>query len=166
MGRPSVPPMNVVEIGPARPQRQRLMKRIAFVFALGTASLCFAGIFDKSPPIGPPFKVHGRLSVYCGTPSCRIWIVGTKRILGLDQTDTPEIALMPPELQALLTTENLIFGDFTVVPLTKDEAGVMRIVRVVAAENLVITDGQLQFVRRVSGKITEEPVAPEATRLP
>ena len=110
--------------------------------------------------MGPPFKVHGRLSVYCGTPSCRIWVVGTTRILGLAETGPTETALMPPELQALLTTENMIFGDFTVVPLTKDKAGVMRIVRVVAAENLVITDGQLRFVRRVPGKIGEQPNPP------
>ena len=64
---------------------------------------------------------------------------------------------MPSKLSALLTTQNVIFDDFTVVPLTEDKKGVMRIVRVVAAENFEITDGQLQFIRRVQEQIKEEP---------
>lgn len=104
---------------------------------------------------GPAFKVHGRLSVYNGTPSCRIWIVGTKRILGIAESSPPEVAFMPVGLRQILTDEHLIFADFTVVPLTKDEPGVMRRVRVAAAENIVITDGQLRFLRRVPGKIEE-----------
>lgn len=103
----------------------------------------------------PSFKVHGRLSVYNGNPSCRIWIVGTKRILGVAESAPPEVSFMPERLRQILTTENLIFADFTVVPLTKDEAGVMRMVRVIAAENIVVADGQLRFIRRVPERIEQ-----------
>ena len=65
---------------------------------------------------------------------------------------------MPSKLSALLTPGSLIFGDFTVVPLTEDEEGVMRIVRVIAAENLVITDGNLEVISRVKEKIQGEPI--------
>ncbi len=101
---------------------------------------------------GPAFKVHGRLSVYNGNPGCRIWIVGTKRILGVEP---PEVSFMPGQLRQILTADNLIFADFTVVPLATDEPGVMRMVRVTAAENIVVTDGQLKFLRRVPEKIEE-----------
>jgi hypothetical protein len=106
-------------------------------------------------PAGPAFKVHGRLAVYNGTPGCRIWVVGTKRILGVAESEAPEVALMPAPLRQILSTDNLIFADFTVVPLTKDEPGVMRRVRVTAAENIVVTNGALDVLRRLPGKIEE-----------
>jgi hypothetical protein len=41
--------------------------------------------------------VHGRL-MYCnGNPSCRIWIVGTKRLLGMQESGE-EVADMPKAL--------------------------------------------------------------------
>jgi hypothetical protein len=55
----------------------------------------------------------------------------------------------------------LVFGDFTVVPLTKDEPGVMRMVRVIRAEHLVITDGNLQVIQRI-----ETPIAQKASQAP
>lgn len=67
---------------------------------------------------------------------------------------------MPSKLSTLLTTGNLIFGDFTVLPLTKDEEGVMRMERVIAAENLVITDGNLEVIGRIEEKIQGEPIQP------
>ena len=146
-----------------------MMKVIMLIFALAVGGICFAGESSTNLPTGLAIKVHGRLCVYCGTPSCRIWVAGTKRILGVAETDPSETALMPSKLSALLTTQNVIFGDFTAVPLTKDEEGVMRIVKVVAAENLVITDGQLQFIRRVQGKIGEElnqPLQPTRAFVP
>ena len=110
---------------------------------------------SEKVPVAPSFKIHGRLSVYNGNPGCRIWIVGTKRILGVAESDPPEVSFMPEGLRQILATDNLIFADFTVVPLTKDEPGVMRMVKVTAAQNVVITDGQLKFLRRVPGRIEE-----------
>lgn len=138
------------------------MKAVAFFLAvtLALATSGFAGESTKNPATGPAFKVHGRLSVYNGTPSCRIWVIGTTRILGIAERDPSETSLMPEALRNLVTTNEFFFGDFTVVPLTPDEPGVMRMVRVVAAENLVVTDGRLQFLQRVPGKIEDEPAAP------
>ena len=133
------------------------MKTLALILAVAITSVGFAGISSKNPATGPTFKVHGRLSVYCGNPSCRIWIVGTKRILGVAESDPPEAVLMPAKLRELFAPERLIFGDFTVLPLTKDEAGVMRMVRVISAENIVIADDRLQFIRRVVEDVADEP---------
>ena len=37
--------------------------------------------------IGDCFEIHGRLSLYNGTPSVRLWPVGTKRLLGVRESD-------------------------------------------------------------------------------
>src|SRR5262245_48301115 len=37
----------------------------------------------RSDVAGKCFTVHGRLSVYNGTPSIRLWPIGTKRLLGI-----------------------------------------------------------------------------------
>ena len=55
--------------------------------------------------------VHGRLTYYNGTPSCRIWIVGTKRLLGVRQSGD-EVAYMPKGLRDLMSWDTDIFADF------------------------------------------------------
>ncbi len=87
----------------------------------------------ESKVVGPAFKVRGRLSAWNGNPTFRIWIVGTKRMLGIrDGTE------LPKELQALLGSfETEVMGDFVVCPLTRHKNGVMQIVCISSASNLV-----------------------------
>jgi hypothetical protein len=108
----------------------------------------------RSEPVGKPFLVHGRLSVYNGNPSCRIWIVGTKRILGIREVE--EKGLLPAELQQILMEnidDRLIYADFLVSPLTEYREGVMQIVKVESAENIIVTDSHGHFLRKVSGTV-------------
>jgi len=96
----------------------------------------------KEHPIlsGPCFKVHGRMSLYNGTPSIRIWPTGTKRILGVSEGEyyNEEYKYLPDKLEDKLNWENAIFADFTVCPFTEDKPGVMRLVCVESAENIKI----------------------------
>lgn len=99
-----------------------------------------------------PFKVHGRLSASNGNPLYRIWIVGTKRILGVPGGDL-EPAEMPKELEQIFhslveegrdPTSIGIYADFKVTPLTEYNQGYMQYVRINSVENLVIyCDGKL-----------------------
>ena len=83
--------------------------------------------------VGPAFKVRGRLSAWNGNPTFRIWVVGTKRMLGIRQGTE-----MPNDLQALLGSfETEVTGDFVVFPLTRQKEGVMQIVCVSKASNLL-----------------------------
>ncbi|MBL9201735.1 MAG: hypothetical protein JNL39_14590 [Opitutaceae bacterium] len=94
------------------------------------------------------------MSLYNGPPGFRIWVIGTKRILGI--TESPlENPLMPEKLLELARAGNLVFGDFTVVPITKDEVGVMRRVRLVRAERVVVTDTNLAVIRRIDTPIID-----------
>jgi hypothetical protein len=83
--------------------------------------------------------VHGRLTYYNGNPSSRIWIVGTKRLLGIRESGD-EVANMPKALRDLMSWDREIFADFVVEPLTPYKRGVMQMVRVVSASKIVVTE--------------------------
>ncbi len=84
---------------------------------------------------GEPFVVRGRLSLSNGNPSVRIWIVGTKRILGVRGDEKPDL---PTPLPKMLKWDVDIFGDFTVCPMTKYRPGHMQMVCIKSADNLVV----------------------------
>ena len=88
--------------------------------------------------VGPCFTVHGRLSLYNGTPSARIWKVGTNRILGVTESRcvAPDCPQMPDKLRKMLSWDRGIFGDFLVCPFTKEMPGHMQSVCVESAKHL------------------------------
>jgi hypothetical protein len=79
---------------------------------------------------------HGRLSLWNGTPSIRIWIVGTHRILGVGGNG--DKYFLPKALLDMMAWGKDIYGDFYVTPLTKYKKGAMQMVRIDDARNLVI----------------------------
>ncbi len=70
------------------------------------------------------FQVHGRLSNWNGNPTRRIWIIGTKRMLGLrDGTELP-VALQ----KSLRDFDHEVDGDFEFCPFTSPKkSGVMQV---------------------------------------
>jgi len=78
--------------------------------------------------VGPCFKVHGRVVVGNGTPSMRMWVIGTSANWGswdlrraFEKNDFPSV-----------------YGYFEVCPFTKRKAGEMQNVCVESAEHLVV----------------------------
>src|SRR5215470_15097020 len=67
--------------------------------------------------VGECFKIHGRLSVYNGTPSFRIWRIGTSRMLGVSDSHSG-VSQLPADLESKLDWGVEIFGDFEVCPFT------------------------------------------------
>jgi hypothetical protein len=133
---------------------KRMLFIIYFLFSVPldvTAVRCFENAKEAA---SESVRVHGRLSVYNGNPSCRIWIVGTKRILGIHEFE--EECPIPAELHKILgedVNNRLIFADFVVRPLTERKDGVMQMVRFESAENIVVTTGDRQFLRTIDGLI-------------
>ena len=79
------------------------------------------------------FTLHGRLSLWNGSPSLRIWRIGTGRILGVRTETTPE------NVSALFGDDPFatnIYGDFDVCPFTKEKAGEMQMVCIESASHL------------------------------
>jgi hypothetical protein len=76
------------------------------------------------------FKVHGRLSAWNGSPTMRIWRVGTHRMLGT--RDDP----LPVNLAKQMDWGVEAWGDFEVCPFTKERPGVMQTVCIESADHL------------------------------
>ncbi len=86
--------------------------------------------------------VHGRMSLANGTPSVRIWVIGSHRMLGVIQQDEAFTDL-PANIRQLWSAHgddamwsSDLFGDFRVCPLRADRPGHMQPVRLEAASNL------------------------------
>jgi hypothetical protein len=96
--------------------------------------------------VGQCFTVHGRLTACTGVPNARIWIVGTKRILGVADAkgDVAATPLLPGSLEDEMFSgapcSKAAFGDYTVCPLTRSRPGVMQRVCVDGAARLRITE--------------------------
>lgn len=88
---------------------------------------------------GTSFVVHGRLSLYNGSPSARIWQIGTHRVLGISdgRFHREGFANLPPELKSRLDFQTDLYGDFRVYPFTRAKQGVMQFICVEAAKKVV-----------------------------
>jgi hypothetical protein len=78
--------------------------------------------------------VHGRMTLANGTPSVRIWVIGSQRVLGVVQQDE-SFNDLPANIRQLWAAHgddamwsSYLFGDFTVCPVTKSEPGHMQLV--------------------------------------
>jgi hypothetical protein len=85
---------------------------------------------------GPCYKVKGKMFFANGSPSVRIWPIGTKRILGISEQKyyQDDYANIPDDLVNKLSWEKPIYADFTVCPFTKDKPSIMRLVCVESAK--------------------------------
>lgn len=95
------------------------------------------------------YWAHGRLSLYNGTPSLRLWKVGTNRILGiysgpgagpfddgLPGDDDADVEL-PAILMRHDFTKQSVYGDFEVCPLAPEIEGHMQPACIESAKKLV-----------------------------
>jgi len=87
---------------------------------------------------GPPFTVHGALRFYNGSPSFRIWSIGTGRILGISEGRffLEGYRNLPKWLEDQARPDSQVFADFVVFPFERDKPGVMRLVCVDTAYNV------------------------------
>ena len=97
--------------------------------------------------VGKCFNVHGRLSVYNGTPSIRLWPIGTKRLLGIidptDVSNAPGSTILPLDIKSKLDWNKDVFGDFVVCPLAVSKPGRMQTVCIESGKNLTIHEHKL-----------------------
>jgi hypothetical protein len=84
------------------------------------------------------------MSLWNGTPSVRIWVVGTKRMLGVVQQDETFDDL-PENIRRAWAVHgdtamwrSDLFGDFRVCPVTANRPGRMQMVIVKGATRLLV----------------------------
>lgn len=117
-----------------------LITSIALAFSTGALAgdIDFTKGCKTNPSLtGPCFKVHARLSVYNGTPSLRLWPIGTKRLLGVVNDEDDNI--LPKDITwAELNDGKSVYGDFEVCPFEDEKAGEMRAVCIESFLNYVV----------------------------
>lgn len=118
--------------------------RISVVFFSLLIGTCTATAVANAKPRAWPCRwIHGRMTYGNGTPATRIWPAGTHRMLGVvsrqhpvpDDRFSPDL---PSNAARMLTpTNDTIWGDFFVCPITAEQAGWMRMVTVESAKRLL-----------------------------
>ena len=97
--------------------------------------------------VGRCFTVHGRLSVYNGTPSIRLWPLGSKRLLGIldpnDVSSAPGPTVLPEEIKNKLDWNKDVFGDFFVCPLSRKQPGRMQTICLDSGNHLTVREHKL-----------------------
>ncbi len=80
------------------------------------------------------------MNYWNGTPSVRIWKVGTTRMLGVSEArfKIDGYENLPGDVRSRLSWDTDLFGDFVVCPFTPEKPGVMRLVCVDSATRLVV----------------------------
>jgi len=120
----------------------------AFVAVSAVAFLLTAGVAVGDQPkkpcrehpkfVAPCFTVHARMRYYNGAPSIRLWPIGTDHLLGVsDGQFVAGYQSLPESLRATLDGQREIYADFVVCPYAPSEPGVMRLVCVDSATNIV-----------------------------
>jgi hypothetical protein len=91
---------------------------------------------------GPCRTVHGRMDLWNGAPTVRIWLAGTHRVLGVEQ-QTETFDDLPPGVRRIWTGKDTdadwataIYGDFRVCAVTEARPGRMQRVRLIGATHL------------------------------
>ena len=97
------------------------------------------------------YWTHGKLANYNGTPTLRLWKIGTKRILAIhsgpgfklgddEENSNPEV---PANVDRVFKSfETLVFGDFEICPLEPEHQGVMQRVCIESARNIFAVNPQ------------------------
>ena len=83
------------------------------------------------------YPVHGRMFLANGSPSLRIWPVGTSRLLGVMPS---EQEIIPSKIREQLAFGVRVYADFQVCPFTQQEPGQMQFICVESASNVIIED--------------------------
>jgi len=120
-----------------------LLAAIQFV---STAATAFPPCKTSTKLVGKCFVVHGRLdNLYQGGWTTKIWVVGTHRMLGVEDVDqlaeNRDDPALPRNIQRALGQgpgkPYSVYGDFEVCPFSPEHRGWMREVCVQSGKNLV-----------------------------
>jgi hypothetical protein len=120
------------------------MPRLVVAVALSLVFCSLIGAADTTPSSQRPpagqcggrkdragecLKVRGRLRAYAGYPRCRIWPIGTTRLLGVaDPSSLPANVACGDGFE--------VYADFLVCPLTDAKATGLQMVCVASASNI------------------------------
>jgi hypothetical protein len=94
-----------------------------------------AGCKSNTAVVAACFSIRGRVFASNGTPSMRIWSVGTKRLFGVVPVENENL---PSNLQDKVTFEQSVYANLELCPITQSHPGTMQSVCVESATNIVV----------------------------
>jgi len=117
---------------------------LAFLSTPAPSSISPTASWCRSHPdrVGSCREIHGRVTAYNGTPTFRIWVVGTHRLIApvaRDWRESEEGGMLPPNVRAALGNrpfQTRVFADFEICPVARQRPGWMQDVCVVSARRL------------------------------
>jgi hypothetical protein len=137
--------------------KTRLLSFVTILILAHTVDAERRAIICKTPAIADScYKTHGRLGVYNGTPSWRLWEIGTTHELSIFSGPAGyacdmrgscldnESPHLPPQLQRAFDSvqnpiyEITVFADFEVCPLEPHTEGHMQAACIESAKHLVV----------------------------
>jgi len=93
---------------------------------------------DQPALVGKCFAVRGRLALYNGSPTIRLWKAGTKRMLGVSGSYAQAgYSSIPAELEQRLSWETELWGEYVVCPFTRQRPGEMQLICIDKAKKVV-----------------------------
>lgn len=93
--------------------------------------------------VGKCFVVRGRLSLYNGAPTIRLWRAGTRRMLGVSSSYAQDgYSSIPEELEKKLGWETEVWGDFLVCPFTPRRPKEMQMICIESGKNISVRKRQ------------------------
>jgi hypothetical protein len=91
------------------------------------------GCANNPAVVGACFAIKGRVRVYDGSPSVRVWPKGSHRLLGVLPS---EREIMPDDLKKAISPGTDAFAQMTVCPFTPQETGKMQFVCIESAHDI------------------------------
>jgi len=125
---------------------------LAVGLGLAVAPQAHAAVFPRSAPPGQCRIVRGRMRLYNGTLSFRIWVIGTHRMLRVvnddgDNFNDPETlpaplatAMRPFKADPAGFFGRTVLARYRVCAFTKSRPGVMQSVNVTGATDIQVID--------------------------
>jgi len=118
------------------------MRVLAGFLLLAIPGFAETGQCESNPKlVGACHEVHRRATFGPGTPSIRIWQIGTKHILGVTAgpiADDADMPICPKEMLKFKTGDEEVYADFEVCPFTPERAGKMQMVCVQSMQKLFV----------------------------
>ncbi|WP_445145058.1 hypothetical protein [Dyella sp. Tek66A03] len=105
--------------------------------ALALGSVASAALACEEAPVsgGKCFTLRGRVSLYNGTPSMRIWPIGSKRLLGVVPAEHEDA---PANIKGVVAFDRSAVADLEVCPVAKAKQGEMQMVCIRSARDVKV----------------------------
>jgi hypothetical protein len=138
------------------------MRAMLLMMTISSLALCLQALPQDASKRRIPCKTpqnasecywtHGRIALYNGNPSFRMWKIGTERLLGIFSGPSVSHDRLSPDQEHPEFPANVdkiwssrlgdLYGDFEVCPLAPEHPSAMRPVCVESAKNLFLDRGE------------------------